>query len=123
MLSGAPSTIWAVVTDDEPFAATLAAGSLLLPEETRRGRLLCAATVAHVALSAGWTIALSRLPRRTVALGTLAGLGIAALDLGVAHTSRSPRLAAIRALPVAPQVADHVAFGALVGGVLGRSRD
>ena len=122
MLSGAPSTLWAVVADDDPFAATLAAGSLLRPEETRRGRLLCAATVAHLALSAGWTIALTRLPRRTVTAGALAGLGIAALDLGIAHASRSPRFAAIRALPVAPQVADHVAFGALVGGLLDRSR-
>ena len=55
--------------------------------------------------------------RRTVVWGALAGLAIAGLDLGVLG---SP-LARIRALPPAPQVADHVAFGALVGAVVSRA--
>jgi len=56
--------------------------------------------------------------RRTVALGAAAGLAIAALDLGVIGR-RFPR---IRALSQAPQVADHLAFGALVGAVVSRRR-
>jgi hypothetical protein len=46
------------------------------------------------------------------------GLAIAALDLGIGGRL-FPR---IRALPPAPQVADHVAYGATVGYVLARRR-
>jgi hypothetical protein len=49
--------------------------------------------------------------------GALAGLAIAGLDLGVLGR-HWPR---IRALPTLPQVADHVAFGALVGAVVSRA--
>ena len=48
--------------------------------------------------------------------GALGGVAIAGLDLGVLGR-RWPR---IRALPLVPQVADHVAFGALVGAVVSR---
>jgi hypothetical protein len=41
-------------------------------------------------------------------------LVIAAIDLGVL-ARRWPR---IRALPVLPQIADHVAYGATVGAIL-----
>jgi hypothetical protein len=50
--------------------------------------------------------------------GALAGLGIAALDLGLIGR-RFPR---VRALPQLPQVADHVAYGATVGAVLALRR-
>jgi hypothetical protein len=53
-----------------------------------------------------------------VAYATLAGLAIAALDLGVLGR-RVPR---IRALPLLPQVLDHVAYGATVGAVLSARR-
>ncbi|MBC6448945.1 hypothetical protein GPZ80_17385 [Actinokineospora sp. HBU206404] len=120
MLSGAPSTAWAIVAGQDPLAATRAAGSLLLPNETRRGRLLAGAAVAHTALSLGWATALAAtLPsRHTTAAGAVAGLAIAALDLGLVGR-RFPR---IRELPVLPQVADHVAFGLVVGAVLTRVR-
>ncbi|MBA2384475.1 MAG: hypothetical protein H0V68_07420, partial [Actinobacteria bacterium] len=42
-LSGAPSTLHALSTGGEPFGASLAAGSMLLRNETRPGRLLAAA--------------------------------------------------------------------------------
>jgi hypothetical protein len=63
------------------------------------------------------------LPRRgAVAWGVAAGLAVAALDLGVV-ARRVPRFAPIRRLPLGPQIADHVAFGAIVGAVLAaRSR-
>jgi hypothetical protein len=76
--------------------------------------------VAHAGLSLGWAAVLTRvLPRRWPVLGgAVAGLAIAALDLGLARRYW-PRIAA---LPLVPQVADHVAFGALVGTVAARSR-
>ncbi|MBA2331824.1 MAG: hypothetical protein H0V94_03430, partial [Actinobacteria bacterium] len=61
---------------------------------------------------------LERLAVRGVARGAAAGLAIAALDLGVAG-HRFPR---VRALPLAPQILDHLAYGAVVGSVLERRR-
>jgi hypothetical protein len=96
--------------------ASLAAGTLLLPHETRRGRLLLAASVVHGGLSFGWALALSAaLPRRaTLRSAALGGVAIAALDLGVIGR----RFAPIRSLPQLPQVADHVVFAITVGAVV-----
>jgi hypothetical protein len=120
VLSGVPSTLHAILHRVNPLEASLAAGTLLLPDETRPSRLLPAALVAHGALSLGWAVVLAAgLPRRrTVRWSAVAGLGIAALDLGVVGR-RYPR---IRALPLAPQVLDHVAFSATVGCVVSRRR-
>jgi hypothetical protein len=111
-LSGVPSTVHAVVTGRSPLAAARAAGELLGHPGLARG------AVAHVAMSLGWSVVLAAgLPRRRRALwGGAAGLGIAALDLSIARR----RFPGIAALPTGPQVADHVAFGALVGFVLDR---
>ena len=119
-VGGVPSTAHALATGRDPLEATLAAGSLLLPRETRRARLFLAAAPVHLALSLGWAFVLARtLPRRrTPIAGAAAGLAIAALDLGVVGR-RYPR---IRALPLTPQVADHVLYGATVGLVLARAR-
>jgi len=116
ILSGAPSTLYALVTDESALEPSLAAGTLLLPSERRPARLLPAAAVVHMALSLGWAVVLAAtLPRKwTIELGALAGLGIAALDLGVIGR----RYSRIRALPQLPQVADHLAYGATVGAVL-----
>ena len=121
VLSGVPSTAHALATGINPLEASLAAGTLLLPREERASRLLPAAIVAHGALSLGWALVLAAtLPRRrTVAWSVAGGLAIAALDLGVVGR-RYPR---IRALALAPQVLDHVAFGATVGCVVKRRRD
>ena len=120
VVSGMPSTLWALTTGRDPLEATLAAGSLLLPGETRRGRLALAAVPVHLTLSFGWAVVLERvLPRRhEVATGTAAGLAIAALDLGFGRRA-FPR---IRALPLLPQLADHAAYGLTVGFVLARRR-
>ena len=116
LVSGAPSTLHAFATRSSPLEATLAAGTLLLPRERRPLALVLAAVPVHLALSFGWALLLATLlPRhRTVAAGVLAGLAIAALDLGVVGR-RNPR---VRALPQLPQVLDHVAYGAAVGVVL-----
>ena len=120
VLSGVPSTLHALLVTGRPLEAGLAAGSLLLPGERRPGRLLLAAVPVHLSLSLGWGFALARLlpRRRPLPAGALAGLAIAALDLGLIGR-RFPRIAA---LPQAPQVADHVAFGLAVAAVVGRRR-
>jgi hypothetical protein len=120
VVSGIPSTAHALVTGRDPLAATLAAGSLLLPRETRRTRLLLAAPPVHLAVSLAWGVVLARLlPREpAVVAGAAAGVAIAALDLRLVGR----RLSRIRALPLAPQLADHVVYGITVATVLRRRR-
>jgi hypothetical protein len=113
-LSGIPSTAHALLTRRDPLEATLAAGSVLLPREQRPLRLAVAAVPVHLALSLGWTLALDRAGVRGARAGAVAGLVIAAFDLGVVGR-RFPR---IRALPLVPQLADHAAFGAVAASVL-----
>ena len=119
-ISGTPSTAHALLTGRDPLEAVWAAGSLLLGAERRPDRLLVAAVAAHLAVSLGWALVLSRaLPdQRTLPVGALAGLAIAGLDLGVIGR----RLPRIRALPLLPQLADHGAYGATVGAVLAARR-
>ena len=116
MLSGAPSTVHALATGRDPLEAALAAGSILLPQERRRGALLAAAVPVHLCLSLGWAVVLDRAGVRGAPRGALAGLAIAALDLGLSGA----RSRASARLPIAPPVADHVAFGAIVGALISR---
>ena len=120
VLSGLPSTAIALCRGDNPAEASLAAGSILLPRERRPLWLGAAAIPVHIGFSLGWGVVLAAvLPRRrTLAWGAAAGLAIAALDLAVGR-SRRPM---IRALPVLPQVADHVAYGLVVGAVVAHCR-
>jgi hypothetical protein len=113
-LSGLPSTAHALVCGRSPLAATRAAGELLGRPSVVRGGL------AHVALSGWWAWVLGALlpPRHEAVWGAAAGAGIAALDLGLARR----RWPAIAGLPTGPQLADHLAFGALVGVVLAHER-
>jgi hypothetical protein len=116
VFGGAPSTLHALVRGRDPLEATRAAGSILLPRETRTPRLVVAAVPVHLALSLGWALVLERLGLRGAGRGAAAGLAIAAIDLGLVgrYVSR------IRALPAAPQLADHVLYGTIVGFVLAR---
>ena len=116
LLSGLPSTLHALATGRDPLEATKAAGSLLLPRETRTVPLVLAAAPVHLALSLGWALVLQKGRVRGTVPGTVAGLAIAALDVGLVGR----RLPRIRALPLGPQIADHVAYGAVVGFVLAR---
>jgi hypothetical protein len=118
VLSGIPSTLYALVAKRDPLEASVAAGSILLPRENHHGRLLVGAVPVHLALSALWGIVLAAvLPRRTPLLeGTLAGVVITTLDLGIIGR-RYPR---IRALKPLPQLADHVAFGVVAAISLSR---
>ncbi|HEX5799826.1 MAG TPA: hypothetical protein VFY02_06950 [Gaiellaceae bacterium] len=115
-LSGAPSTVHALVRGRDPLEATKAAGSILLPRETRTPRLVAAAVPVHLALSFGWALVLERLGLRGAGRGAAAGLAIAAIDLGLVGRY----VASIGALPAVPQLADHVLYGTIVGSVLAR---
>jgi hypothetical protein len=118
--SAAPSTTWTLVLGGDLLEGARAAGALILPYERRTSRLLAAAVPVHLALSLGWAVILEPLlpHRREPLYGTLAGLGIAALDLGVIGR----RIPAIRALEQPPQWLDHAAYGLAVGLVLKRRR-
>ncbi len=99
VLSGAPSTLHALVSGGDVLASTRAAGTLL------PGRRDPPGVVARAVAPGG---------------NTGVGGGHAAPDLGVVAPRRAP---AIAALPQGPQWADHLAFGALVGACLSeRSR-
>jgi len=119
VLSGAPSTVHALATRRPVLDTVRAAGTILLRDNSSPPQLTAAGMAAHTAISLGWGVVLAAaLPHRHAAMwGALAGLAIAGVDLGVL-ARRWPR---IRALPTLPQVADHVAYGALVGLVLSRS--
>ncbi len=113
--SGLPSTLHALAVGADPLAAVRAAGTLL--PGAAGGHPLVRGVIAHLAVSGFWGGLLAHLPRRhPAAWGALAGAGIAAVDLGLVGR----RYPAITSLPRAPQVADHVAFGTLLGWVLGR---
>lgn len=115
--SGAPSTVDALRRDGAGVLdATLAAGAVVVGDGAPRAVRLAAAVPVHAGLSLLWAAVLDRaLPaRHGAAWGAAGGLAIAALDLGVIGR----RWPAIRALPLAPQVADHVLFGALAGWAL-----
>jgi hypothetical protein len=115
VVSGAPSTVAALVRGDDVLAATRAAGTLLPGRRDRPG--VVAGLAAHAVLSLWWGGVLTAVVRRVgggAVTGALAGAAVAALDLGVV----ARRYPAIRALPQGPQWADHLVFGAVVGGTV-----
>jgi hypothetical protein len=118
--SGIPSTAITLLRGEDVLDGARAAGAIVLPGERRTWVLLAAAAPVHLALSLGWAAVLGAvLPRRAEpAWGTLAGLGIAAVDLGVIGR----RIPAIRDLPQGRQWADHLAYGLAVGLVLRHAR-
>ncbi len=116
LLSGIPSTAHAALTNQDPLAATKAAGKLARPTEHRTPHLVAAAIPTHLAISLAWGYAISKIPNPTAWRGALAGLAIATLDLHLP----GKRLAPIRALPRVPQLADHVAFGTTVAWLMRR---
>jgi len=116
ILSGVPSTAWALMTGADPLNAARAAGNLVLPADAPRSALLAAGALAHIAISLGWSTLLAAwLPeRKTVLWGILAGALIAAFDLGL--IGRWFEL--IAKLNLLPQLADHLAYGAIASGVI-----
>jgi len=111
--SGLPSSVVTLARRRNVLDSTRAAGTMLVGESSSLTARLVAGVGVHVAISTVWGALLWRsLPaRNTAAWGAVAGLGIAAVDLGTVGR----RVAAIRDLPLAPQLADHVAFGLIIG--------
>jgi hypothetical protein len=71
--------------------------------------------VISLAVGGGLGVALPR--RRSVAWGAVAGLTIGWVNLAIIARRRYP---AIAALPLGPQLADNVAFGAIFAAVADR---
>jgi hypothetical protein len=121
LLSATPSALISLRRRGTPGAAiadlleaTRAAGTLIPPGEPG----LVRGAIAHcgVSLVCGELLACA-LPRRRSALcGAGAGLGIGVVNL----LGLGRRYAAIRALPLAPQLADNVAFGVIFALVADR---
>jgi hypothetical protein len=123
-LSGFPSTAWTLSRRGDISASTEALGADLLElagVEGGRLRRLVVAGAAHVGISLVWARLLRRLgdrpPLRASSYGIAAGLAIGLLDLKVVGR----RLPRVSRLELGPQLADHAAFGAVVGCLLSRS--
>ena len=117
VFSGLPSTLHAFVTGADPLEATRAAGAMLVPAATNTLTLVAAAAIVHPAVSLFWTVVFGwLLPRRHVALWAVAGsAAVALLDLCIIAPLFFPSVAG---LPFWPQFADHLMWGALLGGTL-----
>ena len=117
VFSGLPSTLHALATGADPMEATRAAGRMLLPHATDPAILFAAAAVVHPAVSLFWTLVFAvLLPAAHVTWWAIAGAAaVGLLDLRVIAPSLFP---AVAALPFWPQLADHLAWGALLGATL-----
>ena len=116
VLGGTPSIAHAALTRGPRAAAsyavraTRAAGTLLGRPTLPRG------VAAHLALSVACGELLARTTR------TVPGAGGVALLVGLGNlVVVGRRFPAIRALPLGPQLADHVAFGAIFAVVANRA--
>jgi hypothetical protein len=103
------------------MAPTLAAGAMLLPNESSPLKLALAAAIVHPAVSLFWAAILAFLlpARRTILCAVVAAAAIALLDLRVIAPAFFPRVAA---LDFWPQFADHLMWGATFGLVLQRRK-
>ncbi|AKJ30163.1 hypothetical protein [Caldimonas brevitalea] len=117
VFSGLPSTLHALVRGSDPLEATRAAGKMLLPDVDDTFTLFAAAALVHPAVSLFWTVVFAALlPRRHVLVwATLGAAAVAWLDLRIIAPLAFPSVAALQFWP---QVADHLAWGALLGGTL-----
>ncbi len=121
VLSGAPSTAWTTVRSSPGVAlssgveATRAIGTLIPPGRPSLWR----GALGHLVISVAVGEALgATLPaRRPVVWGALAGLAVGWVNLAVVARRAFPELAA---LPLAPQLADNAAFGAVFGALVDR---
>jgi len=119
--SGAPSTLYALVTQRSVrsaavyvYDATRAVGTLAPPGRPGFGR----GAVIHLAISMLCGEALARaLPRdHPAAWGAAAGFAIGVINVGLIGRS----FPAISQLPLVPQLADNVMFGTVFAVVLDR---
>lgn len=111
-----PSTLHALATGADPFAALRAAGTLVAPAGTSPRRLAVAGAAAHGAVALTWGVVMGRFldRRHPVPHGLGAGVALFAFQYGLFGRC-FPR---IRALPALAQLADHAAYGAVAGASL-----
>jgi hypothetical protein len=116
VFSGAPSTLYALAAGGDPWEATFAAGRMLVDSQSP-GVLFAAAAVVHPVVSAFWTgvAAFALPPRRTAAWAVAFALAVGLLDLLLIAPRWFPEVAA---LAFWPQMADHLTWGACLGGTL-----
>jgi hypothetical protein len=112
VLSGIPSTLYALLSGGDPLEATRAAGKMV-----SSNNLFLGAAIVHTSVSFFWALVLwLTLPRRhTLAWALAASVAIALLDLRVIAPILFPEVAA---LAFWPQLADHLVWGACCGLVL-----
>ncbi len=106
LLSGIPSTLYALLTGGDVMEATRAAGAMV-----GRPDSIVAAALVHFSISAFWAAVLwLALPRNCATLWpVVASAGIALLDLKLIAPAFFPEVAA---LAFWPQFADHLMWGA-----------
>lgn len=110
LLSGIPSTTYALLTGNDPLEATRAAGAMI-----GRPDSIAAAALVHCAVSLFWVVVLWLWLPRGMVWALLASAAIAILDLGLIAPLFFPEVAR---LAFWPQFADHLAWGACVGAAL-----
>lgn len=124
LLSGAPATTVSLSRGEDVLASTEAVGAVFVRDPRKGWLRVTVGALAHIGISLFWARVLARvLSRRTgeietVATGAACGAVIALLDLGVIGRFLPP----IRRLDGGPLLADHLAFGGIVGWVVHRSR-
>lgn len=120
LLSGIPSTLYALVTGGDSLEATRAAGAMVMDADAPFRKLFVAAAIVHASVSLFWAFILwVVLPyQRTVLWALAASAGIALLDLQLIAPTFFPEVAA---LEFWPQFADHLMWGACVGFAFARA--
>jgi hypothetical protein len=121
LLSGIPSTVYALVTGRDVLEATRAAGAMLIAAESSGTALFAAAALVHVCVSFFWAATVvGVLPRKAVVEWAIAAsAAIGWLDLRLIAPAFFPEVAQ---LEIAPQMADHLMWGATLGIALARLR-
>ncbi|HJV67677.1 hypothetical protein [Ideonella sp.] len=116
VFSGAPSTVYAFASGGSALEATFAAGRMLI-DSNSPWALFAAAALVHGSVSAFWAgVAGMVLPRRHTAAWAIAfAAAVGMLDLRVIAPIWFPHIAA---LAFWPQMADHLMWGACLGGTL-----
>ena len=117
LLSGLPSTLYAIVTGGDPLEDTRAAGAMLISYTSSDPALITAAVVVHVAVTLFWAFLIAwLLPRRHIMWSALAASAlIAFLDLKLIARWFFPD---VYLLDFWPQFADHIVWGAALGATL-----
>jgi hypothetical protein len=121
LLSGIPSTVYALATGADATEATRTAGAMLIPASSGLPALFAAAAVAHLTISFFWAaILVAILPRKhVIAWATTAAALIGIFDLRIIAPLFFPQVAD---LPLGPQMADHLMWGASLGWALAHRR-